>query len=248
MRHTMKFTHIRHATIRMSLGDQVILVDPMLSAAGQLPTVGFSANALPNPLIDLPMPVEELLAGVSLVLLTHDHFDHFDDAAKRAIPTDTPIVCRAAEAARFRAVGFTAVTGLAPSESHRVGEVTVRFDNGPHGWGLMKQLMGSSASILLDAGEERVLISGDRRCDAPFRRLLTEDRPGVVFINAGAASLKLGRPITWTSEEIRQVAVAHPDTTFHIVHMDAINHCVESSRVTRARLSDLENTVVHGNA
>ena len=47
------------------------------------------------------MPVEELLAGVDAVILTHTHLDHWDEAAQKAIPKDLPLFVQNEEDARL---------------------------------------------------------------------------------------------------------------------------------------------------
>lgn len=240
------FEHVRHATCRVTIGEQVLLIDPMLSEVGALPPVGFATNQRRNPLMELPVPVDEVLAGVDAVIVTHTHFDHFDDAARRLIPAATPILCRTSDAARLRSWGF---------EDVRAGEggrldfdgVRLRFDDGPHAWGALRALAGTSASVRVEHGDQSILFSGDRRLDRGILDLLAA-RPTRFVVNAGSARFRLGRPITWTSAQVRRVAQQHPEIEIDVVHLDAINHCVESGATTRERLADLSNVRVHQSA
>lgn len=76
----MKIRQIRNATLKIHYGDQTILLDPWLQDKG----IGFSADVVRaemagvrNPMNDLPMTPEEVLAGVDFCLVTHIHPDHF---------------------------------------------------------------------------------------------------------------------------------------------------------------------------
>ena len=82
----VQLQQIRNATVRITYGDTTFLVDPMLSKKGSYP--GFEQtyrSELRNPLVELPMPVEEVLADVDAVIITHTHLDHWDDAAQQAV-------------------------------------------------------------------------------------------------------------------------------------------------------------------
>lgn len=73
---------IRSATIRVTLGDTVFLIDPLLSARGTWPDFVGTVNAeTPNPTVDLPMSIDAVLADVDAVLLTHLH-EEAPDAAR----------------------------------------------------------------------------------------------------------------------------------------------------------------------
>lgn len=237
------FMHIRHATCRLSTGGRVFLIDPMLSEVGALPPVGFTANQRRNPIVALPIAPEEVVAGIDAVIVTHTHFDHFDEAARRLVPAATPILCRASDAARLRSWAFEDVRASADGR-FEFGDVRIRFDDGPHAWGLLRALAGSSASVLIEHEGESTLFSGDRRCEDDLLKLLAA-HPTRFVVNAGSARFRAGSPITWTSDEVRRVAERHPQVEVHAVHLDAINHCVESASETRERLADLPNVVVH---
>ena len=77
----MKTTLVRSTTIVLGLGKRRILVDPMLDPARARPPVGSTASPVRNPTVELPFPLEEVLAGLDTVLVTHRHEDHFDDTA-----------------------------------------------------------------------------------------------------------------------------------------------------------------------
>ena len=67
----MKLQLVRHATLLLDYAGMKILVDPMLSEAGAMSAIQNSPQPRPNPLVPLPFPVEQVLDGVQLVLVTH---------------------------------------------------------------------------------------------------------------------------------------------------------------------------------
>src|SRR5438067_10734033 len=53
-------TLIRNATVLLELDGQRLLVDPMLDEAGARPAVENTDNDRRNPLVELPLPLEEI--------------------------------------------------------------------------------------------------------------------------------------------------------------------------------------------
>jgi len=50
--------------------------------------------------------VEQVLDGVQLVLVTHTHRDHWDDAAIQLVPKDLPLLCQPEDLKKMEAVHF----------------------------------------------------------------------------------------------------------------------------------------------
>ena len=102
----MKLQLVRHATLLLDYAGMKILVDPMLSEAGAMSAIQNSPQPRPNPLVPLPFPVEQVLDGVQLVLVTHTHRDHWDDAAIQLVPKDLPLLCQPEDMQKMEAVHF----------------------------------------------------------------------------------------------------------------------------------------------
>ena len=96
----MRLRLVRHATLLLETSLGRILVDPMLRAAGTSPPIEDTPNPRPNPLVELPSPVDEVLTGVDLYIVTHLHRDHFDDL----LPLGVPILTQPESAAELRAM------------------------------------------------------------------------------------------------------------------------------------------------
>ncbi len=74
-------------------------------------------------------------------------------------------------------------------------------------------------------------------CDE-VRHALDEHRPDVVVVNAGGARLAEGGPITMTADDVVAVARHAPGATIVAVHLEAINHCVETRADLHQRIHD----------
>src|SRR5947208_1302434 len=83
---------IRNATLRLRFAGVEFLIDPMLGVKGSIRAMGDSTER--NPTVDLPCPIAEVLDGVDVVLVSHMHPDHFDEAAFSVVPRDIPIFCQ----------------------------------------------------------------------------------------------------------------------------------------------------------
>src|SRR5699024_9481016 len=110
----VQLQQIRNATVKITYGGTTILIDPMLSKKGT--DQGFEGtyrSNLRNPLVDLPMPAEEVIAGTDAVIVTHTHLDHWDEAAQKLLPKDIPLfVQNQADAVLIRGQGFENVRVL----------------------------------------------------------------------------------------------------------------------------------------
>ncbi len=103
--------HIRNATSKISYAGKVFLIDPMLASKGAYPGFeGTVRSPLRNPLVELPMPAQNVLKGVDAVIVTHTHLDHWDGGEHQFIPKGMPLfVQNEADAKIIRAQGFTNV-------------------------------------------------------------------------------------------------------------------------------------------
>ena len=66
----MELQLIRNATLRLAYAGRTLLVDPYLAEPGTLPPY---RGRSPNPLVPLPCPAAEVVAGVELGLVSHLH-------------------------------------------------------------------------------------------------------------------------------------------------------------------------------
>jgi L-ascorbate metabolism protein UlaG (beta-lactamase superfamily) len=234
---------IRNATLRLEAGGRQILVDPMLDPAGARPPVEDTENDRRNPLVDLPEPAELVVEGLDAVLVTHLHQDHFDATAARLLPKDVPLLCQPEDAERLHAHGFTDVRPVA--EQLELDGVTVTRTPAQHGTGATAEAMAPvSGYVIRDAAAGRTLyIAGDTVLYEPVERVLEEERPDVIVVNASGARFTGGDPIVMDSESVVEVARRAPDARVVAVHLDAINHCVQTradmhQRIHAAGLSE----------
>jgi len=235
---------IRNATLRLELDGRHLLVDPMLDPAGARPPVEDTENDRRNPLVELPEPAGLVVAGIDAVLVTHMHRDHFDDTAAELLPKDVPVLCQPEDAERLRGLGFTDVRPV--ERSARLDGIEVTRTPARHGSGeTAEELAPVSGYLLRDDAGRSIYIAGDTVLYDAVERLLDEQRPGVVVVNASGARFRGGDPIVMDSEAVVAVARRLPSARVVAVHLDAINHCVQTRADLHQRLheEDLEDRV-----
>jgi L-ascorbate metabolism protein UlaG (beta-lactamase superfamily) len=201
----VKVQLVRNATLLLDSSVGRILVDPMLRGAGTSPPIENTPNPKPNPLVELPMPAEEVLDGVDLCIVTHLHRDHFDDL----VPLDLPILTQPESADELRARGHTNVTTRHPD---------IPMTRGQHGTGDLGRALGPVSGWVVDD----VYIAGDTILCDEVHEARARYEPRVTIVNGGGARFLEGDPIVMTAAEVAQL-----DGTVVVVHLEAINHCLE---------------------
>jgi L-ascorbate metabolism protein UlaG (beta-lactamase superfamily) len=212
----VKVTLLRNAALLLDSSLGRILVDPMLRAAGTTPPIENTPNPKPNPLVELPIPREQVLDGVDLVLVTHLHRDHFDDL----VPLDLPILTQPESADELRSRGHTNVTTEHPA---------IPMTRGHHGTGEIGAAMGPVSGWVVDG----VYLAGDTIWCEEVEAALAEHRPRAVIANAGGARFLDGDPIVMDEWDVRTLRAA-TDAAVAVVHLEAINHCIEPRAAYRA--------------
>jgi L-ascorbate metabolism protein UlaG (beta-lactamase superfamily) len=228
---------IRHATLRLEVDGRYLLVDPMLDPAGARPPVPDTENDRRNPLVELPEPPEVVVDGIDAVLVTHLHEDHFDATAARLLPRDVPVLCQPEDVERLRAHGLTE---LSPVDERLTWEgIEVVRTPARHGRtdADAEALAPVSGFLLRDAGGRTLYLAGDTVLYDAVERVL-DVAPDVVVLNASGARFTGGEPIVMDLDDVVTVARRVPDARVVAVHLDAINHCIQTRADAHQRLHD----------
>ncbi len=216
----MQIRLIRNATLRIRYGGLNFLADPMLLAKGELESF---AGIAPNPTVDLPSPVEEILDGVEAVLVSHLHPDHYDMAARNLIAKDTPIYCQPGDEAALQKDGFRSVYAVA--EKATIGETTLLRTTGRHGTGKWETRMDSvSGFVLKNPNEPTIYWAGDTIWCEAVRAVLDRIRPDIVLTHSCGAKLKNSEPIIMDHEQTIALCKAAPYARVIAIHMEALDH------------------------
>ncbi len=232
----MKIQLVRHATLIIHLNRAKILLDPMLGPVGGRPPIENSPNPRPNPLVPLPISLEEIM-NVDAVLITHLHSDHLDPAAINLLPKTIPLFCQPADEEILQSHGFESVQAV--HESLYWKGIHMFRTDGQHGTGEIGESMAPVSGYVLKSDlNETLYIAGDSIYCQEVETALRTFKPGVAVLNAGAAQFVVGDPITMTSNDVISVCNAFPEVKLVAVHMEAINHCLLSRSDLKADLTN----------
>src|SRR5947208_3648361 len=190
-----KLTLIRNATVLLELDGQRLLLDPMLDEAGARPAVENTDNDRRNPLVELPIPLEEIVRGLDAILVTHLHRDHFDDGAVRHLPRDVPLYCQPEDEERLRGYGFDA----RPVHDCAVqGSIRIARTGGQHGHGATADLLGPVSGFVVS----EVYIVGDTVWCVEVEQAIAKHQPRVAIANGSAARFFDSEPLVMTTADI----------------------------------------------
>lgn len=236
----MKLTQIRNATLKLDYAGTRFLIDPMLSEKDAWP--GFPGTArshLRNPMVALPMTVEEIL-DVDVIIVTHTHLDHWDEAAQQLIPKESLIYTQnESDAALIRSQGFTAVHVLA--DANMIGGIEIVKTDGQHGSDeayaipeVAERLGDACGLVFSHATEKTLYIAGDTIWVKPYEESLFTHQPDIVVLNIGFANVEGIGAIIMGKDDALRTLEALPSATVVASHMEAVNHCLLTRTELRA--------------
>lgn len=221
----MKITHIRNATLLVEYGGKTFLIDPMLAEKGTYPPFPNSIRQdQNNPLVNLPLSVEEIIDGIDAVILTHLHLDHFDNAAKQALPNDIKMFVQNEEDATVvKEAGFKNVEILMQNTFFK--DVQLIKTKGEHGRGEILKRTGLVCGVVFKHKSEKTLyVAGDTVWYSAVEEEITTHQPDVIVVNGGDNQFLEGGSLVMRKEDIYEVHKAAPKATILSVHMEAVNH------------------------
>jgi L-ascorbate metabolism protein UlaG (beta-lactamase superfamily) len=237
----MRLRLIRHATVLVKAADRCVLFDPMLDPAGARDPVEDTPNQVRNPLVELPEPAEVVAGGLDAIVVTHLHEDHLDAEAIRLLPKDLPLFCQPEDAGTLRGHGFADVRPV--DDALDWDGVRITRTGGRHGTGEIAEALAPVSGFVLAAPEEPVLyVAGDTIWCDEVAAALDRHRPDVVVVNASGARFLEGDPIVMTDDDVVTVARHAPQARVVAVHLEAINHCLQTRADLHQRLHDEDLT------
>jgi L-ascorbate metabolism protein UlaG (beta-lactamase superfamily) len=226
--------------VRLEAGGRTLLVDPMLDDAGARAPVRGTPNERPNPLVPLPSSPEDAVSGLDAVLLTHTHVDHLDAAGVTALPRDLPFFCQPADLGVLAPLGFADLRPVPDGAPLEWDGLRVWRTGGRHGREdeVVRGLGPVSGFVVEAPGERAVYLAGDTVWCPEVEAAIQRHRPGWIVVNAGGARFLQGGTITMEAADVIAVARAAPEARIVAVHMEAINHCLETREDLAARLRE----------
>ncbi|UQX77381.1 MBL fold metallo-hydrolase [Mannheimia haemolytica] len=226
------YQHIRNATAKIEYAGQTFLVDPFFAKKGAMEGFKGTFNShLRSPMVELPMPVSEIIKGVDAVIVTHTHEDHWDEAAQKALPKDLPIFTQHEDDAKLiRSQGFKNVQVL--HEKAVFNGVELHKTGGSHGTEAMyanptfAKLLGEAMGVVIKKdGHKTAYIVGDTVWTADVNKALHKYQPEFVVMNTGYARINgIADSIIMGTADVLKASQIAPNAKLITVHMDTTNH------------------------
>ncbi|MDU9691728.1 MBL fold metallo-hydrolase [Priestia aryabhattai] len=239
----MKITHIRNATLLVEYGGKTFLIDPMLAEKGTYPPFPNSIRQdQNNPLVSLPLSVEEIIEGIDAVILTHLHLDHFDDAAKQALPNDIKMFVQNEEDGEVvKEAGFKNVEVLTKNTVFE--GIQLSKTKGEHGRGEILKRTGLVCGVVFKQESEKTLyVAGDTVWYSAVEEEINTHQPDIIVVNGGDNQFLEGGSLVMGKEDIYEVHKVAPHATILSVHMEAVNHWTLSREELKSFIKEKDMT------
>ena len=224
----MRLQLIRNATLVLEYAGKRILIDPDL--APKYSRRSFTGKS-PNPVVDLPMPLEQIVDGLDAVLVSHLHADHFDRV--EALPKAIPVFCQPGNEEAIRSKGFGQVTPV--QDRLEWASLTLIRTPGEHGSGRVLELMGKVSGFVLQApGEPSVYWAGDTILYGAVGQTIAAYQPQVIITHSGGAQWGEGGLIIMDAAQTVEVCQLAPLSVVVATHLEALDHCTTARAELRA--------------
>lgn len=241
--HAVAVQQIRNATIKVRYAGTTFLIDPMLASQGAYPGFAGTYNSqLRNPLVELPMPLAEVMEA-DAIIVTHTHLDHWDDTARQQLPRHLPLFAQnEADAHSIRQDGFTNVRVL--TEGTVFNGTRLSPTGGQHGddaiMAVVGERMGQVMGVVFQRpGCKTVYVAGDTVWNAQVEAAIRRYQPDVIVLNTGYARiLGLDGAIIMGKEDLWRAATLVPQATIIGSHMEAVNHGMQTRQDLRDYIAD----------
>lgn len=236
----MKLQQIRNATMVVNYGGKKFLIDPMLADKGTLPAFPHPASGdeRNNPLVELPVSIDELVKDLDAVFLSHLHYDHYDDAAKKFLPKNIKIYVQDdADKKEVESSGFTNVEVLI--NGTEIDGIQLFQTQAQHGFGETLKLAGNVHGFVMKHTEEKTLyFVTDSVWYDGVQAELDKHKPDIVVVNGGDNQFVGSGQLIMGKEEIKKVHETVPKATLVVSHMEAVNHNTLSRKELKHFLTD----------
>ncbi|MCY8882673.1 MBL fold metallo-hydrolase [Bacillus spizizenii] len=221
----MNIQQIRNATLVVKYAGKTFLIDPMLAEKGAYPPFPNAPRQdQNNPLVELPTSVDNIIKDIDAVIVTHLHYDHWDEAAKEVLPKDIKLFSQNEEDAKeIRNAGFKNVEVLTKDTVFE--GIQLIKTKGEHGRGEILKLAGLVCGVVFKHQSEKTLyIAGDTVWYDAVQEEIETHQPDIIVVNGGDNQFYEGGSLVMGKEDIYETYKAAPNAKIIVSHMEAVNH------------------------
>ncbi|MCY0091779.1 MULTISPECIES: MBL fold metallo-hydrolase [Bacillus amyloliquefaciens group] len=221
----MNIQQIRNATLVVEYAGKKFLIDPMLAEKGAYPPFPNAPRQdQNNPLVELPTSVDNFIKDIDAVIVTHLHYDHWDEAAKEVLPKDIKLFSQNEEdATEIRNAGFKNVEVLTKDTVFE--GIQLIKTKGEHGRGEILKLAGLVCGVVFKhQGEKTLYVAGDTVWYDAVQEEIDTHQPEIIVVNGGDNQFYEGGSLIMGKEDIYETYKAAPNAKIIVSHMEAVNH------------------------
>ncbi len=174
-----------HSTTLIRIDGFTILTDPVFSPRCGIDLILGTLG--PKRLVAPALTIEQL-PRIDLILLSHAHFDHWDLPSLKALASkNIPIICARQTQDLLKPDQWQSVKELGWRERTQVGPVNIRAIEVKH-WGarVRNDTYRGYNGYLIEAGNYKVLFSGDTAYTTQFQELRTAKPIDLAIMPIGA--------------------------------------------------------------
>ena len=237
MNDTIIFHHIRNCTSKLSYSGLKILVDPFFTPKEYYPgfdlcpTVELKKKRVP--LVDLPIPVEEIIKDIDVCIISHLHFDHWDEYTAKLIPKFIPIfVQNAYDKKVIQGQGFSDVRVVGINTPFK--GITITKTGGQHGSDEMfsnptlAENFGESMGFVFRApGQKTVYFGGDTIWHEYVELAINKYKPDLIVLNAPQGRYEGLKGTTMMDpEDVKKCYELAKNAKIIPVHMNSFANCL----------------------
>ncbi|MFU1720497.1 MBL fold metallo-hydrolase [Bacillus velezensis] len=239
----MNIQQIRNATLVVEYAGKKFLIDPMLAEKGAYPPFPNAPRQdQNNPLVELPTSVDNIIKDVDAVIVTHLHYDHWDEAAKEVLPKDIKLFSQNEEdATEIRNAGFKNVEVLTKDTVFE--GIQLIKTKGEHGRGEILKLAGLVCGVVFKHQSEKTLyVAGDTVWYDAVQEEIDTHQPEIIVVNGGDNQFYEGGSLIMGKEDIYETYKAAPKAKIIVSHMEAVNHWGLSKEELKSFINEKEIT------
>jgi N-acyl-phosphatidylethanolamine-hydrolysing phospholipase D len=174
-------TWLGHSSVLMKLSGRVILLDPVF---GDIP---FSKRRTPSA---LTYEEASRISGEVYVLLTHNHYDHFDTTSIKHMPPNTKFILPKGLQFSIKNIKTTGVREVDWWDTLNLDDISIVFLPSQH-WskrGFIDTNKSLWGSYLINTGKKKIFICGDTGYSGIYKEIAAK-YPGIdyAFMSVGAS-------------------------------------------------------------
>lgn len=221
----MNIQLIRNATLVVQYAGKRFLIDPFLAEKGSYPPFLSSLRVCQkNPLVDLPISIDDIIRNLDAIIVTHLHLDHWDDTAKAVLPKGIKLfVQNEADADEVSKAGFVNVEVL--QDETVFEDIQLSKTMGEHGRGEILKRTGLVSGVVFKHSHEKTLyVAGDTVWYDAVDAAIKTHKPDIIVVNGGDNQFLVGGSLVMGKDDIYQVYQTAPEAKIISVHMEAVNH------------------------